>query len=55
MTGIAFIGSTSIDVCHNKRIKRDKVFKGLAKRGKMTSGWFHVFKLHLIIMKREKF
>jgi hypothetical protein len=49
VTGIAFIDSTSIDVCHNKRIKRNKVFKGLAKRGKTTSRWFYGFKLHLII------
>lgn len=49
ITGIAYIDSTSIDVCHNKRIKRNKVFKGLAKRGKTTSGWFYGFKLHLII------
>lgn len=49
ITGIAFIDSTSIDVCHNKRIQRNKVFKGIAKRGKTTSGWFYGFKLHLII------
>lgn len=52
ITGIAFIDSTSIDVCHNKRIKRNKVFKGLAKRGKTTSGWFYGFKLHLIINEK---
>ncbi|KIC77133.1 hypothetical protein DB41_CY00020 [Neochlamydia sp. TUME1] len=51
-TGIAFIDSTSIDVCHNKRITRNKVFKGLAKRGKTTSGWFYGFKLHLIINEK---
>ena len=52
VTGIAFIDSTSIDVCHNKRIKRNKVFKGLAKRGKTTSGWFYGFKLHIIINEK---
>ena len=49
MTGIAFIDATSVSVCHNKRIRRNKVFKGFAKRGKTTTGWFYGFKLHLII------
>lgn len=48
-TGISFIDSTVLRVCHNKRIKRNKVFKGLAKVGKSTVGWFFGFKLHLII------
>ena len=48
-TGISFIDSTILRVCHNKRIKRNKVFKGLAKVGKSTVGWFFGFKLHLII------
>ncbi len=52
VTGIAFIDSTSIAVCHNKRIRRNKVFKNLAKRGKTTAGWFYGFKLHLIINDR---
>lgn len=47
--GISFIDSTSIAVCHNKRIKSHKVFKGLAELGKTTKGWFYGFKLHLII------
>ncbi|KIC73711.1 hypothetical protein DB42_BS00260 [Neochlamydia sp. EPS4] len=49
---MAFIDSSSIEVCHNKRITRNKVFKGLAKRGKTTSGWFYGFKLHLIINEK---
>ncbi|MBK5269621.1 MAG: IS982 family transposase [Bacteroidia bacterium] len=48
-TGISFIDSTVLRVCHNKRIKRNKVFKGIAKVGKSTMGWFFGFKLHLII------
>ena len=45
----AYIDSTSLNVCHPKRIKRNKVFKGLAEIGKSTKGWFFGFKLHIII------
>ena len=51
-TGISFIDSTCIPVCHNKRIKRNKVFKGYAAMGKSTMGWFYGFKLHLICNER---
>uniref|UniRef100_UPI00261718F4 IS982 family transposase n=1 Tax=uncultured Tenacibaculum sp. TaxID=174713 RepID=UPI00261718F4 len=47
--GISFIDSTPIRVCKNKRIKRNKVFKGIATTGKSTMGWFYGFKLHIII------
>jgi hypothetical protein len=49
ITGIAFVDSTSLAVCHNKRISRNRVFKKVAKIGKTTTGWFYGFKLHLII------
>lgn len=52
MTGISFVDATSIKVCSNKRIKRNRVFKGLAKTGKTTTGWFYGFKLHLIINEK---
>ncbi len=51
-TGITFIDSTKIVVCHNKRIKANKVFKDYAKTGKSTMGWFHGFKLHLVINEK---
>lgn len=47
--GISFIDSTTLKVCHIKREKQHKVFKGMAKKGKGTMGWFFGFKLHLII------
>jgi hypothetical protein len=40
-SGITFIDSTKISVCHGKRIKRNKVFDGIAKLGKSTMGWFY--------------
>ncbi|ENM5740627.1 IS982 family transposase, partial [Vibrio mimicus] len=46
--GIEFIDSTSIKVCHNLRIPRHKISKGIASRGKGTMGWFYGFKLHII-------
>lgn len=48
-TGIAFVDSTALPVCHNRRITRHKVFAGLAQRGKTSLGWFYGFKLHLIV------
>lgn len=48
-TGISFIDSTPVRVCKNKRIYRNKVFKGIANTGKSTMGWFYGFKLHIII------
>lgn len=51
-TGISFVDSTPIRVCKNKRIKANKVFKGIAAVGKSTMGWFYGFKLHIIINDR---
>jgi len=46
---LKYIDATSFAVCHNKRIYRHKVFKGLAARGKTSMGWFFGLKLHLLI------
>lgn len=48
-TGIQFVDSTKIEVCHIIRAKRNKVFEGVACHGKGTMGWSFGFKLHLII------
>lgn len=48
-SGISVIDSTTIPVCHIKREKSNKVFRGIAKKGKSTTGWFFGFKLHFII------
>jgi hypothetical protein len=48
-TGISFVDSTPLRVCHNKRIFNHKVFDGIAKRGKSTMGYFFGFKLHLMV------
>ncbi len=48
-TGISFIDSTSIKVCHNRRIASHKVFKPLAARGKTSVDWVFGFKLHLVV------
>ena len=48
-TGVAFIDSTPLSVCHNPRIGRHRVFAEVAARGKSSMGWFYGFKLHLIV------
>jgi hypothetical protein len=51
-SGISFIDSTPLRVCHNMRIHSHRVMTGLAARGKTSVGWFYGFKLHLIINDR---
>jgi len=48
-TGISFIDSFSLPVCHIKRQYSNKVFKGIAKKGKTSMGWFFGFKVHFLI------
>ena len=48
-TGISFVDSTTLKACHIKREKQNKVFSGIATKGKSTTGWFFGFKLHIII------
>jgi hypothetical protein len=48
-SGVSFVDSTVLTVCHARRISSHKVFRRMAQRGKTSTGWFFGFKLHLII------
>ena len=48
-SGISFIDSTSLKVCHNRRSSQHRVFKDIAARGKTSVDWFFGFKLHLVV------
>lgn len=52
VTGISFIDSTPIRVCHKCRATSDKVFKEYVAWGKNSVDWYYGFKLHLIINDR---
>jgi hypothetical protein len=51
-TGVSFIDSTSLVVCHHRRIHSHTVFKPVARRGKTSMGWFYGFKRHLVVNDR---
>ncbi len=51
-SGISLMDSTSLKVCHNRRIGRHKVFENVAARGKTSVDWFFGFKLHLVVNDR---
>ena len=48
-TGHYFIDSKKLPVCDNRRIHSNKVFSGVAARGKSSTGWFYGLKIHLVI------
>ena len=50
--GLSIADATPLGVCHNLRIQRHRVFKGMAQRGKSSTGWFYGFKLHAVINRR---
>lgn len=51
-TGISYIDSCPLRVCHIKRERNHKVMKNLASKGQCSMGWFYGFKLHIIINDR---
>lgn len=48
-SGYYFIDSKKLEVCHLRREKDHKVFEGVARKGKGSTGWFFGLKLHLVI------
>ncbi len=48
-SGISFIDSMPIAVCHNRRIHSHQVIDETAERGKNSDGRFYGFKLHLFV------
>ncbi|WP_449426653.1 IS982 family transposase [Pontibacter beigongshangensis] len=44
-----YVDATKLVVCHNKRSFHHRVFQGLARRGKSSTGWFFGLKLHAVI------
>ena len=51
-TGIAFVDSSALKVCHNRRISQHRMFQGVAAHGRTSVDWFFGFKLHLIVNDR---
>ncbi len=48
-TGLYFVDSKKMEVCHPKRQHSNKVFQNYARKGKCSVGWFYGFKIHLVI------
>lgn len=51
-TGIYYIDSTCLPVCHLKRSRRHKTFEEIAEYGRTSVGWFFGLKLHIVINNR---
>ena len=48
-TGLSFVDSSALSVCHNRRIKQHRVFEDVAEHGRTSVDWFYGFKLHLVV------
>ena len=48
-TGLYFIDSKKLQVCHLRREHSHKFFNEVARKGKTSTGWFYGLKIHLVI------
>lgn len=48
-TGIYYIDSSCLPVCHMKRSRRHKTFDMIAQYGKTSVGWFFGLKVHIVV------
>lgn len=48
-TGLSFVDSSALAVCHNRRINQHRVFAEIAQRGHTSVDWFYGFKLHIVV------
>jgi transposase len=48
-SGVSFIDSSVLSVCHICRSRAHKTFRKIAKKGKTSTGWFYGMKIHLIV------
>jgi hypothetical protein len=48
-SGVSFVDSTALKVCHNRRIAQHRVFRDLAQRGTTSLGWCSGFKVHVVV------
>ena len=46
---LLIIDATSIAFCHNLSIRSHKVFRQVARRGKISAGWPYGFKVQRVI------
>lgn len=48
-TGLYIVDSKKLEVCNIRREHSHKVFQGIARKGKSSTGWFFGLKIHLVI------
>ena len=48
-TGIYYTDSSCLPVCHIKRSRRHKTFRGMSEYGRTSVDWFYGLKLHIVI------